>query len=184
MVTRGTKRKAGRFGLRQAAALGLIATVTVLAAPPPAGAVFVAGACVLDVTLDGVGTVDVEPGQPTWSVSGSGPCVVTGHVGLVTGTLSGSLTGAHATSAGCAVGVYTGTLAFEADPAFGEVHSTLVVAVMAGPVLEITTASLPTFAGAGVFAQTSTGATAACPLNGNDVTTWKGAFAFEDPTLA
>jgi hypothetical protein len=147
---------------------------------PPADAVLVAGVCVLNLTLSGE-PVGILPEQPTWTVNGHGPCLVPGHDDLLTGTLTGSLTGVAATSAGCAAGVYTGDLTFQVSPALEQVDSTVAAAVMVGPVLEITMAALPTFAGAGVFAQLSTGATVDCPTTGNTSTMWKGVFAFEDP---
>jgi hypothetical protein len=182
MSIRGTTKRVGRFGSRTVwVALGALATW--LVPPPASAAAIVAGACVLDVTLDAENAVDVVPAQPTWTVSGSGDCVVTGNIGLATGTLNGTLTAVNATSGGCAAGAYLGSLAFEVVDVFGRVDSFVAVAAMVGPVLLVAMATPPSFAGGGVFAQTSTLATAACPMGVNDVTTWKGAFVFEDPTV-
>ncbi|HEX2038262.1 MAG TPA: hypothetical protein VHF47_00870 [Acidimicrobiales bacterium] len=145
---------------------------------PPAHALAVGGACLLNLTLSS-GLVEVLPAQPTWGVGGSGLCAVPGH-GLLTGSLGGSITGVETTSAGCAVGVYRGNLSFAVSPAVDQVDSTVVSAVMAGASLQVTMAvATPTvFAGTGTFAETSTDATVACPLAGNTSTTWKGVFEF------
>lgn len=184
MGNRATTNKAGRLGPRTAW-LALAVMATWLAVPPAsAAATVVAGACVLDVTLDATSAVDVEPAQPTWTVNGTGKCVVSGHLDLLTGRLGGSLTGAHATSAGCAAGAYLGTLEFSVDGGLPAVDSTVVIAAMAGPVLQITMVTVPTFAGSGVFAQTTTDDLLACPLGTNDVTEWTGVFAFGDPATS
>lgn len=148
---------------------------------PPATALTSAEGCLFELDLQSGSNVNVGLLPPTWAVDGDGTCwgVPGADVDGVPATLDGTLTGVAMASLGCAGGVYLGNLTFTADSGTVDVDSTLAAAVMVGPVLHITMASsaMPTFAGTGVFAETSTGATLACITTvGNTSTTWLGGF--------
>lgn len=177
--------------------LPMLAPVRATADDPHGPVPAIVGSCRMTLTLSS-GTVPVitTPSTPVaWNVNASGPCD-DNHTTGMTGTISGAVTPATGTVAGCIAGVFTGTLGVHVSPVIGLVATQATITV-AGAGLSLDGAAVgATFAGAGAFANailtTLTVLTVPVPStvvqdvqqcvpNGDDTMTWTGVYEFIQP---
>ena len=155
-----------------------------------ADALLTAGVCALKLELTATtGTVPARPPVPpeplvehSWSVVGSGWCLVDAPDIKAGATVSGTLSGpADLASVGCAVAVLDGLLTLSVDaPGYGSMTGG-VLAVVAGEAVALSITSLP-FVAVGAFAQGPLDM-AACVLGGATTMTWWGVLPFANPTV-
>lgn len=147
-----------------------------------AGLVVFAGACTFDVRVDFSPPADLSLSPTSLSFSGSGTCVVNSVV--TTGSLMGTAATTPTVGWTCAAGLAVGSASFDTEHPSMSPFNVAVVLEAVGATLSITAHALPTFSGAGEFAQVAPAASACVGGAAVSSATYTGPFAFEDPTLS